>query len=454
MNTLQQLAQNAMESLRPISMDDIRRMIQDIAPDTYNQIIIDEAANIERHDYCYIHVESQHIECHTETRSTLCDKETERMLDAQLSIPSDTPYTMLADNSLTERFESLPKVSTESFFAASKRRISEMVNGGRTIDRHLITLNTAAGRLTQEQPTYLVKELCSVGTCTQCNGKGTTAHTDQDNAVEEEECTMCRGTGRIASIAYFTPKVKEKSVTMLHCLTGGLEGLRNSTIESHKGDDTSTCRFSTHLNGMDNDQYDQYITPYLDHIQDKTGDDNAIVDIYYRIIPCVAFRYRNVITSKLDKGYVVDVNHEPELILADTTQRRGVLGGMKESVRSIGHFFGKMGNNSLSKDREDLMHSTRLLIAMAVADGVVNEEEKKTLTLSIRDIDSLTTAQRNELTELLGSSDSSFITDEDFNFHNRANAETTLARMEEIAHSDGTVCEAERDIMEHLRLTL
>ena len=54
---------------------------------------------------------------------------------------------------------------------------------------------------------------------------------------------------------------------------------------------------------------------------------------------------------------------------------------------------------------------------------------------------------------LLGSADSSFLTDDDFKFHSRENAEMTINRMQEIASSDGLVDVRERDIIERLRFT-
>ena len=100
-----------------------------------------------------------------------------------------------------------------------------------------------------------------------------------------------------------------------------------------------------------------------------------------------------------------------------------------------------------------MRRTIRLLIAIAVADGDVSEEEKQTLTLSIRDIHQLTTAEQEQLLSLLGSADSSFLTEDDFKFHSRENAEMTINRMQEIASSDGLVDVRERDIIERLRFT-
>ena len=86
-----------------------------------------------------------------------------------------------------------------------------------------------------------------------------------------------------------------------------------------------------------------------------------------------------------------------------------------------------------------------------MADGNVSEEEKQTLTLSIRNIQQFSDSEQEELLTLLGKTDSGFLTDNDFAFHSRENAEMTIARMQEIASSDGMVDERERDIVERLK---
>ena len=151
-------------------------------------------------------------------------------------------------------------------------------------------------------------------------------------------------------------------------------------------------------------------------------------------------------------GVVVDPFVNPELVLSLDSTGRKLFSGVKDSMKSINNFIGSIGKSTGFKDKEDLKRSIRLLIAIAVSDGDVSEEEKKALTLTIRKMDDLTSSEQEQMLQLLGQKDCSFLTDDDFIFHNKANAEETLGRMQDVASASDGVSDEERDIIERLRL--
>lgn len=69
-------------------------------------------------------------------------------------------------------------------------------------------------------------------------------------------------------------------------------------------------------------------------------------------------------------------------------------------------------------------------------------------------MDNLTTSEQEQMLQLLGQKDSSFLTDSDFVFHFKPNAEETLARMQDIAAASDGITDEERTLIERLRLSI
>lgn len=451
MNTLEQMRSDTAANLGDLTMGAAIEMIKSINPSVYNSIIIDEATALKRYDYYYIHAESSQLEYKTERRSAAVNDDLAGRIEALLAKKGEAPYIAL-DNSLIEQMEKAPKYSVDSFFSDARKRMSEKINGGRGIKHADITLNVDNNRPAKNQPAYAVIDECFLQTCPTCNGEKYVEQKNKEGIIEHVECSSCKGLGRIALLTYFVTKVSYDQATIIRCKNGNIDDLKTSVLEAHKGDDTSMSRMLTHFNGTDIEEFDEYISPLLDIVRDKIGKGNATEDIYYHLIPCYTFSYRDVISSEMRMGVIVDPFRKPELVL--NLGGSSFFSSMKDSAKGIGNFFGRLSKSDKYKDREDLIRSTRLMIAIAVADGHIDAGEKQALTLSIRNIDKLTDSDRNELVELLGSVDSSFLTDDDFNFHSMDNAKETLVRMQEIAAADGEISDVERDLIERLNLKL
>ncbi len=442
-----------------LTLGKLSELIKELAPTQYNSIIIDNAVAIKEYRYCYIRALTQKVEFRSDSATVAVDEELEKLLNAEIfsvgngdGQEGDAAYIPV-DKMLVSQVKEAHKVSGGGFFSNAKKKLSELMNGGRDIDLSSIRLLMDGDRLAKNQPVFVVRAECSLSDCPNCKGTKTVSSLNKDGQPVDVECPECEGTGRVASVSWFTPVVSEKTVSIMRCLEGDIENIKASTLEAHKGDDSTLTRMLTRVNGEDSRQYPSEFEPYIDVLHDKTGEGNAIEDVYYRIIPCYTFVYRNVLTGKINTGAVIDPDTDAEIVLDFESSGSKVVNGVKDRIKGISRFFGNIGKTDSFKDNEDLRRTIRLLIAIAVADGDVSEEEKQTLTLSIRDIHQLTTAEQEQLLSLLGSADSSFLTDDDFKFHSRENAEMTINRMQEIASSDGLVDVRERDIIERLRFT-
>lgn len=454
MLTLEQLKTEAAKNNRELTLGALSELVKKLSPAEYNSIIIDNAVAIKRYNYCYINAFAQSVTYKSVQRSAAVEGMLEQALDALIKTPTTSPYVHISDRVIIDSMEQAPKYSNEGFFASARKKMSEMVNGGRNVEHRHITLAEEEGRLAKNQASYAIIAECDIKDCPECNGQKLVEKQDKEGVVSQVECTVCKGRGRIGTLSYFTPTINEKQVSIIRCLEGSVENIKTNTLEAHKGNDTTPVRMLTHYNGVDNEQFDEYITPYLDTLRDKIGEGNAIEEIYYRIIPCYTFNYRNVLTGEVRMGVLVDPFVNPELVLTLESTSRKVFGGVKDSLKNINHFIGSIGKSTGFKDKEDLKRSIRLLIAIAVADGDVSEEEKKALTLTIRKMDELTSSEQEQMLQLLGEKDSCFLTDDDFTFHFKPNAEETLGRMQEVAAASDGISDEERDIIERLKLAI
>lgn len=432
-----------------LSISTLSELIKKLAPSQFNSIIIDNAVSLKRFDYCYLYAEVQRLEFRSDSITCAADRYLSQEL-MSLTERYDGGDYLRIDSGLVERMKSAPRVSGTGFFNGARRRMSELINGGREVNLNKLQLETDGPRLAKQQPIFAVKAESGVTHCKLCNGSGTIQHTDKQGSVQQENCAACEGFGYVGTLTWFTTNVIEKQVEMVRCLSGEIANLKASVIVAHKGNDTTPKRMLTRFNGINVEEYDPDVKPYLDAMHDKVGDGNAVEDIFFCIVPCFTFSYRNVITGEIRTGVVVDPFRQPELLLNLEGGGRKFFSGVSNSMKNLSHFFGGLGQTVTYKDKQDLRRTIRLLIAVAVADGDVTEEEKKTLTLTIRNISNFTTDEQDELVALLGAADSGFLTDDDFTFHSSENRDEALARLQEMATADGTVHDAERGIIERL----
>ena len=480
MNTRESLQSAAEQSQRQLTVDDLRGIIQAAAPDMYNGITIDAECPVLRRDYCHIRASAQQVTYRTKVLTFNCHKDVAAML-APILEHNDTPYAIL-DEKLKAEIDKSPRRG-EGLMEGTRLRIEELRNGGRAVAHAEVELTLDDGnRLSATQPTFIVREASSVARCRVCNGRGSAEYNAAGSPMlttQYGECPECDGLGHMATVTTFTPQVTNRQATLTRCEQGEIEGLDENIIASHAMDgDTSCVRMETHLGGIDEQHYDSFVTPYLDALRDKLGEENAIVDLYYRIIPCLMFRYRSVIGGTAHVGIVVDPFGRCQ-VLPDFEGSGRLRTGLSNAAKGISRWLGRISKSTAHKERQDVIRSARLLIAVAIADGLVHDEEKVGLMHHIAGsqpgagtqpahlepteassapygnaIEGLTSAERDKLIALLASGDTSFLTDDDFHFNSAATAQLTLSQLQELAASDGHVHDKESEIIERLEAEL
>ncbi|MCR5193357.1 MAG: hypothetical protein K6D59_08640 [Bacteroidales bacterium] len=440
-----------------ITNDNLSNIIKELMPSDYNSIILDTTIPVKEYKYYFISAFTQHVEYRSRHLDISLGDEMYQRYTTILDECGDKEFATI-EKSFVEEMKAAPKWSSEGLLSSARKRMSELINGGRNVDHNKITLNEDEGFLSKEQPTYIVIKESFCSPCSNCNGRGTVEHEDKQGIPHQESCPVCNGYGHTGRLSFFTPTIHEKNCAFVRCVEGEIEGMDfvvNGDTLNIKSTEYSVTngpkkRMLTRYNGKEEDNYDEALKPYIETIRDKTSENNAVEEIAYTVIPCYRFAYRSILTNELHNGIIIDPENNAALILNVDGESR-IMSSVKDSIKKISRFFGNISKSEGFKDKEDLWHTTRLLIAVAVADGTVNDEEKRNLTVAIRGIEQFTSEQQDSLVRLLGEKDASFLNDDDFVFHSRENAEETAIRMQELSQADGFVHITEQKIIERLK---
>ncbi|MBQ1408697.1 MAG: hypothetical protein IIY87_02950, partial [Bacteroidales bacterium] len=302
-----------------MSPETLTEIIKQLAPADYNNIIIDNASAIKKHIYCYINAAVQRVEYHTQRLSVAINSEIKKALEEILAC---SERYVVINPSLIELMKSAPSINTESLLTSAKKKVNELMNRGREVDHHLLTLNMEDNRLTKQQPTFAIKDECTIRQC-----------------EDSEEM--------VGILSYFTPEVIDKQTSILRCLTGEIEGLKLDIQDGERR------RMLTHINGIDSEDFDSDLLPYIDIVRDKVGEDNAIEDYFYQLIPCYTFTYRNVLTSELHTGILhghgsplrpAKRNNQWDLLFSPIANNLWT--SMKDSMKGFSHFIGSISRSN------------------------------------------------------------------------------------------------------------
>lgn len=443
---------NSERNFRDVSIEQVKDIVAMLDPSAANSIIIDEAVGVRRANYCYVDVASKRVRYDVERRHFHPREELVGMMEEVLSDTGDSPYIRLKDREIMELIGGSPKVSLSR---SIKNAFSNMTMRN-DVDATQIVLDAEGSLLSDKQPLYLVKSLCSMEPCARCHGTKVVERVDKKTGVvETEACSECQGTGRIASVGVVNIEVKSHSDKYVLTNEDPIENLKDSMIVDHVLDHSKIrYRSLTRFNELDEKNYDPTLGQYIEEIHELMGGEPATEDIYYQIIPCVEFTYRDVMSGNICKGAVIDAIDNPELVMNLTSDLSKVGSAMKNASKSVGGFLNKIGRTEKGKAKEDLKRMTRLLIAVTISDGKVDTKEKEQLLNQLRDMEDFTTGEKDDFAELLGSEDVSFLKDGDFKFHSPEKAQETLNRMRIIAEADGEMSDAERDLIERLEQSL
>ena len=124
---------------------------------------------------------------------------------------------------------------------------------------------------------------------------------------------------------------------------------------------------------------------------------------------------------------------------------------MKDKGKKVGRFFGKLFKTKSFKSKDDKKKEIKLLIYLAKADGLIEDEEKAFLAQNINSIDEFTSNERKEFFELMNMSSLPELTSEDVKFSSNERFDEMILKLESLAASDGNMEKAESDLIASIK---
>jgi len=103
------------------------------------------------------------------------------------------------------------------------------------------------------------------------------------------------------------------------------------------------------------------------------------------------------------------------------------------------------------KTKEDRKNEITLLIYLAKADGIIEEEEKLTLSEEIGNLEDFTNSEKQKFFDLMNAEILPPLTKKETTFSSKERADEVLVKLSKLAMSDGELEEAEKEFIDKVK---
>lgn len=286
-------------------------------------------------------------------------------------------------------------------------------------------------------------------TCAKCEGKGEivckTCYGDHtDNRYGKVDCKTCETAGELASISYIETEIKADNLDLI--ITDGKKIVAPNfgveTIKKFADSNSKLVETYKNLNGENKENYDEYSTFCSKNALAEVGDYKdrypklISEEMYYEGVPCATFNYNHILSATFHDVSVLNVDKTKEVLFhsnpADVAQE-------KESFKDkVNEWLRQAFSTKSYKDKIDRKHEMFLMIHMAKADGVIEEQEKRYLSKSITGLHGFTQKEKAELFGLMSTSALPQILPTNAYFSSKERAEEARKKLVElVAKADG-----------------
>lgn len=287
-------------------------------------------------------------------------------------------------------------------------------------------------------------------TCDSCKGKGDieckTCYGDRvDNRYGKVDCKTCETAGELASISYIETEIKSDNVALV--FTDGKKiaapNFGVETIKKSANSNGQLVETYKNLNADKKENYDEYSTFCSKNALTEIGDYKdrypklITEEMYYEGVPCATFNYNHILSATFHDVSVLSVDKEKEVLFhsnpADIAEE-------KESFKDKANELLRQAFSSKTfKDKIDRKHEMFLMLHMAKADGIIEEQEKRYLSQTITSLYGFTRKEKAELFGLMSATTLAPILPSNAYFSSKERAEQARAKLVEL------VAKADRD---------
>ncbi|MDC3337350.1 hypothetical protein OAW23_05730 [Flavobacteriales bacterium] len=295
-------------------------------------------------------------------------------------------------------------------------------------------------------------------TCSTCSGK---KKITCSNCYGDKErfgmidCPTCKAQGEMAQIAFVKTSINKHQVEKLFDQGNGLQEITESEVLSYANNGGSKQRMITNINEQVVIERDEIVEQYATTIQNELGlsldDFNKLLeeDLYYQVIPCVQIKYTHMLTNTSHEVSILNFFESPSLKFHQEVEE--VKSDIKDKGKKVGRFFGKLLKTKSFKSKDDKKKEIKLLIYLAKADGIIEDEEKSFLAENINSIDEFTSNEKQEFFDLMNTASLPQLTAEDVKFSSDDRFNEMISKLESLAASDGEMEQAESDLISSVK---
>lgn len=286
-------------------------------------------------------------------------------------------------------------------------------------------------------------------TCSKCSGQGrvecNVCYSDnQEGRYGKVDCETCETAGELGSITYIETEIRKDSFDLV--ATDG------RPIESDDFEDEKIASF-VNVNGnleltykdLNGETFEGYEEDSAFVSEKALGQTRALKDdypklleeeVYAELTPCATFNYTHILSGKPHEVSVLSIDSGKEVFYHSDP----VVSSLNEEtlLDKIKNEFAKAFSTKGYKDKIDRKNEFALMVHMAKADGIIEDEEKRFLVKNITGLDGFTKAEKAELFAMMSEDVLPEITPERAYFSSRERGESVKTKLVElIAKADG-----------------
>ena len=253
----------------------------------------------------------------------------------------------------------------------------------------------------------------------------------------------------------YKTSINKHQVEKLFDQGNGLQEITESEVLSYANNGGSKQRMITNINEQVVIERDEIVEQYATTIQNELGlsldDFNKLLeeDLYYQVIPCVQIKYTHMLTNTSHEVSILNFFESPSLKFHQEVEE--VKSDIKDKGKKVGRFFGKLLKTKSFKSKDDKKKEIKLLIYLAKADGIIEDEEKSFLAENINSIDEFTSNEKQEFFDLMNTASLPQLTAEDVKFSSDDRFNEMISKLESLAASDGEMEQAESDLISSVK---
>ncbi|MEI8048746.1 MAG: TerB family tellurite resistance protein [Bacteroidota bacterium] len=320
--------------------------------------------------------------------------------------------------------------------------------------------------------------------CSECNGKGEVRCTPCSGRGEVD-CPVCNASGKLTCAKCYGDKEHYGLVDCPKCKTQGvmaqmvfvetainnnqiekifLRGDKlnnideNSVFNKHPNKSEPTSISLININENVKEMYDEYSKEYCQKIQAELGyslKDFPIItneEVNYQVIPCIQVTYKHMLTNEMHEVTILNFFKNAEVIFHSKAEE--VKKDLGNATKAVGGLFGKLFQTKGFKMKEDKKNEITLMIYLAKADGVIEEEEKVTLSEVISSLADFTAGEKQEIFNLMNTIILPELTVKQTTFSDKDRAMEVIANLEKMASADGIIAGKEKELIEKIQSML